>query len=214
MFTGIIEEIGVLEAVLPAQGGARLRLRAQIVMADLKEGDSVSVSGVCLTAVELRRDGFSADVSPETIKRSTLGGLTPGSFVNLERALTPSTRIGGHVVQGHVDGVGEIEAIEQVSGEYWWLTVRAGDELDRYLVEKGSVAVDGISLTIAEVEDGRFSVAVIPHTIAQTTLKHYRAGSRVNIETDVLAKYVEKLLRASASEGGRLTVDRLREMGW
>ncbi|HPT27979.1 MAG TPA: riboflavin synthase, partial [Bryobacteraceae bacterium] len=170
MFTGIIEEIGVLEAVLPAQGGARLRLRAQIVMADLKEGDSVSVSGVCLTAVELRRDGFSADVSPETIKRSTLGGLTPGSFVNLERALTPSTRIGGHVVQGHVDGVGEIEAIEQVSGEYWWLTVRAGDELDRYLVEKGSVAVDGISLTIAEVEDGRFSVAVIPHTIAQTTL--------------------------------------------
>lgn len=214
MFTGIIEEIGTVEAVQHASAGARLRVRASAVMDDLKEGDSVSVDGVCLTAVELRKDGFSADVSPETLKRSTLGEFTSGTPVNLERALTPSSRMGGHIVQGHVDATGEIEAIEQAGSGNWWLTVRVDEELDRYLVEKGSVAVDGISLTIAEVRNGRFSIAIIPHTFQQTALRFKRPGGRVNIEADILAKYVEKLLRGAGGHGGTLTVERLRELGW
>jgi riboflavin synthase len=214
VFTGIIEELGVVEAVEPVQGGARLRLAARLVTGDLKEGDSVSVSGVCLTAVDLRKGGFAADVSPETLKRSTLAGLTPGAMVNLERALTPTARMGGHIVQGHVDGVGEIESLEPSGAEGWWMWVRAPEELSRYLAFKGSVAIDGISLTIAEVEGCRIAVAVIPHTIQQTTLKHRRAGDRVNIETDVLAKYVEKLLETLDPQGRRLTVERLREQGW
>jgi riboflavin synthase len=214
VFTGIIEELGVVEAVEPVQGGARLRLRARLVMGDLKEGDSVSVSGVCLTAVDLRKGGFTADVSPETLKRSTLGGLMPGAMVNLERALTPTARMGGHIVQGHVDGVGEIESLEPSGVEGWWMRVRAPEELSRYLAFKGSVAIDGISLTIAEVEGCRLAVAVVPHTLAQTTLRLRRVGDRVNIETDVLAKYVEKLLGTLDPQGRRLTVDRLREQGW
>lgn len=214
MFTGIIEEIGTIEAVHSASGGARLKVRAAKVMGDMKEGDSISVDGVCLTAVELRKDGFSADVSPETLKRSTLGGLASGSPVNLERALTPGSRIGGHIVQGHVDTTGEIESIDQAGAGNWWLTVRPYEELDRYLVEKGSVAVDGISLTIAAVEVGRFSIAIIPHTFEQTALKFKRPGDPVNIEADILAKHVEKLLQAAGAAGGKLTAERLRELGW
>jgi len=214
MFTGMIEQIGAIEAVQPASLGARLRIRLAALMDDLKQGDSVSVNGVCLTTVELRAGGFSADVSPETLKRSTLGGLVPGSPVNLERALTPSSRMGGHIVQGHVDGTGEIEALERAGGGNWWLTVRPHQDLDRYLVEKGSIAVDGISLTIAAVQTGRFSIAVIPHTFLQTALKFKRPGDPVNIEADILAKHVEKLLRATGPAGGKFTVERLRELGW
>lgn len=214
MFTGIIEEIGVVETIESRQAGARVRLRAPLVGSDLAEGDSVSVSGVCLTAVELRPGSFAADVSPETLRRSTLGGLRQGSAVNLERALKPTSRMGGHIVQGHVDGAGSIESIEDSGGEGWWLTVRVPDELDRYFVFKGSIAIDGISLTLAEVERGRVSVAVIPHTYEHTTLKSRRPGDAVNIETDVLAKYVEKMLRSFKLNGETLTVERLREQGW
>ena len=214
MFTGIIEEIGVVEAIESRQAGARLRLRAPLVGSDLAEGDSVAVSGVCLTAVELRPTSFAADVSPETLRRSTLGGLRQGSAVNLERALKPTSRMGGHIVQGHVDGAGTIESIELTGGEGWWLSVRVPDELDRYFVFKGSIAIDGISLTLAEVERGRVAVAVIPHTYENTTLKSRRAGDAVNIETDVLAKYVEKMLKTIDMKGERLTVQRLREQGW
>jgi len=214
LFTGIIEEIGVVETVEARQGGARLRLRAPLAASDLAEGDSVSVSGVCLTAVELRATSFGADVSPETLKRSTLGGLRAGEMVNLERALKPTSRMGGHIVQGHVDGVGAVESLEQAGGEDWWLTVRVPEELDPYLVFKGSIAIDGISLTIAEVERGRVAVAVIPHTYEHTTLRLKRSGDGVNIETDVLAKYIEKMLKAFELKGERLTVERLREQGW
>ncbi|MBE0659642.1 MAG: riboflavin synthase [Bryobacteraceae bacterium] len=214
MFTGIIEEIGIIETIEPRQAGARLRLRAPLVASDLAEGDSISVSGVCLTAVELKPDSFAADVSPETLKRSTLGALRPGSAVNLERALKPSSRMGGHIVQGHVDGAGSIESIDHSGGGDWWLTVRVPDALDPYFVFKGSIAIDGISLTLAQVEPGRVSVAVIPHTYQNTTLKSRRPGDAVNIETDVLAKYVEKLLRAFNLKGDPLTVERLREQGW
>jgi riboflavin synthase len=214
MFTGIIEEIGIIETIEPRQAGARLRLRAPLVASDLAEGDSVSVSGVCLTAVELKPGSFAADVSPETLKRSTLGALRPGSAVNLERALKPSSRMGGHIVQGHVDGAGSIESIDQSGGGDWWLTIRVPDALDPYFVFKGSIAIDGISLTLAQVEPCRVSVAVIPHTYQNTTLKSCRPGDAVNIETDVLAKYVEKMLRAFNLKGDPLTVERLREQGW
>jgi riboflavin synthase len=214
VFTGIIEETGVVEAVEARQGGARLRLRAALVASDLAEGDSISVSGVCLTAVDLRAASFGADVSPETLKRSTLGGLRAGAMVNLERALRPTSRMGGHIVQGHVDGVGSIESLEQAGGDDWWLRVRVPEELDPYLVFKGSIAIDGISLTIAEVERGMVAVAVIPHTYEHTTLRLKHNGDGVNVETDVLAKYVEKMLKAIDLKGGRLTVERLREQGW
>jgi riboflavin synthase len=213
MFTGIIEEIGIVEAIEPRQSGARLRLRAPLVSSGLAEGDSVSVSGVCLTAVDLRAGSFAADVSAETLKRSTLGAFRPGSAANLERALKPTSRMGGHIVQGHLDGAGSIESIDQSGGD-WWLTVCVPDSLDPYFVFKGSIAIDGISLTLAQVEPGRVSVAVIPHTYNHTTLSSRRPGDAVNIETDVLAKYVEKMLRAFNLKGESLTVERLREQGW
>jgi riboflavin synthase len=214
LFTGLIEEIGIIDSIETRAGGARLRLRAPLVATGLSAGDSVSVSGVCLTAVDLRESSFGADVSPETLKRSTLGGLRTGSAVNLERALTPSSRMGGHIVQGHVDGVGEIESVEPAGGDNWWLRVRVRDELDPYLVFKGSITVEGISLTIAEVERGRVAVAVIPHTYEHTTLKLRRPGDAVNIETDVLAKYVEKMLKTFDLKEGKLTVEHLRKQGW
>ena len=214
MFTGLIEEIGFIDGIEPREGGARLRLRAPLVASTLATGDSVSVSGVCLTAVDIRSGAFSADVSPETLRRSTLGGLRTGSAVNLEQALKPTSRMGGHIVQGHVDAVGEIESIEQSGGGNWWLRVRVPEELDPYLVFKGSIAIDGISLTLAEATRGAAAVAVIPHTYENTTLKHRRPGDSVNIETDVLAKYVEKMLRAFDLKSGGLTVDKLREQGW
>lgn len=213
MFTGIIEEIGIVEAIEPRQSGARLRLRAPLVSSGLAEGDSVSVSGVCLTALDLRAGSFAADVSAETLKRSTLGAFRPGSAANLERALKPTSRMGGHIVQGHIDGAGSIESIDQSGGD-WWLTVCVPDSLDPYFVFKGSIAIDGISLTLAQVEPGRVSVAVIPHTYNHTTLSSRRPGDAVNIETDVLAKYVEKMLRAFNLKGESLTVERLREQGW
>jgi riboflavin synthase len=214
MFTGLIEETGAVEALEPRGTGSRLRIRAPLVAQDLKEGDSVSVSGVCLTAVDVRAGGFGADVSPETLRRSSLGALRTGSHVNIERALRPSSRMGGHIVQGHVDGVGVIESLELLGDNNWWLRVSVPEDLERYLVFKGSVAIDGISLTVAAVEQRVISVTIIPHTYANTTLRARRAGDSVNIETDVLAKYVEKMLGALDLRGSRITEQRLREEGW
>jgi len=215
MFTGIIEELGKVAALEPGEAGLRIRIHAPLVSPGLREGDSICVNGVCLTAVQLSSDGFSADVSPETVKRSSLSILRPGGVVNLERALPAGGRLGGHIVQGHVDGVGAIEALESVGGGNWWLTVSVPAELERYFVFKGSVAIDGISLTIADVGPGKISVAVIPHTRANTNLTVRRAGDPVNLETDVLAKYVEKMLSTlDLKPGGRLKVDELREQGF
>jgi riboflavin synthase len=213
MFTGIIEEVGRLAALEPKAAGGRLRIEARTVTADLHAGDSVAVNGVCLTAVDLRAGGFGADVSPETLRRSTLGALRAGDALNLERAMTPSSRFGGHIVLGHVDGVGEILEIERLGGENWRLALRVPEELDAYLVFKGSVAVEGISLTIAEVEKGRIEAAVIPHTWQATTLSRRRVGDRVNIETDILAKHVEKLLGRTGKPVG-LTEEKLRGLGF
>lgn len=196
MFTGIIEELGTLESFTPQPAGGRLRIRAATVLSDAFAGASIAVNGVCLTAVDLEPGSFAADLAPETLSRTNLGDLKPGDRVNLERPLSPTGRLGGHMVQGHVDGTGEFLALEPLGNDNWWLRIRVPAALDRYLIEKGSVAVDGISLTVARIGDGEMAITIIPHTYEHTTLGSYRPGSRVNLECDMLAKYVEKLMMA------------------
>jgi len=208
MFTGIIEELGTVEAVAP-----RLRVRCAAVMADMTEGASVAVNGVCLTAVDLRPGSFSADLAPETLRRSNLGDLRAGSRVNLERPLSPSGRLSGHFVQGHVDGTGEFLSLEALGDENYWLRLRVPAELDPYLVYKGSIAIDGISLTVASLEGDILAVTIIPHTYRNTTLAGYRPGARLNLECDILAKHVEKLLRTVEAKPP-LTVEELRRNGY
>ena len=208
MFTGIIEELGTV-----VNGGARLSIRCATVLGDAAVGSSIAVNGVCLTVAELRPDSFSADLAPETLGRSNLGDLRPGSRVNLERPLSPSGRMNGHIVQGHVDGTGEFLALDSLGDDNWWLRIRIPDELDAYLVYKGSIAIDGISLTVASIESGVLSATIIPHTFRNTTLGGYRPGARVNLECDILAKHVEKLLRRLDLKQP-LTVEKLREQGY
>jgi len=197
MFTGIVEELGTVVEFQTRAAGARLRVRCATVLEDLSEGASIAVNGVCLTAVGLEKDSFAADLAPETLRRSNLSGLTEGSRVNLERPVTPVTRLSGHIMQGHVDATGELIALDALGDGNYWLTVRVPRELDRYLVLKGSIAIDGISLTIAKLEDGPLvGVTIIPHTYMHTTLGSARAGARLNIEADVIAKHVEKLMGA------------------
>src|ERR1039458_3130552 len=276
MFTGIVEELGAVESIESRPAGARLKIHCQKVLADMTEGASIAVNGVCLTAVDLRPASFSADLAPETLRRSNLGALralsrvnlerplAPDgrlsgrseerrvgkecrstrclsdwssdvcssdllapetlrrsnlgalralSRVNLERPLAPDGRLSGHIVQGHVDATAEFLSLEALGDENWWLKVRVPAELDPYLVYKGSVAIDGISLTIAALEGDVLSVTIIPHTYRNTTLGTYQPGSRVNIECDILAKHVEKLIR-NLDLKPRLTVERLRDEGY
>ncbi|MGB9458072.1 MAG: riboflavin synthase [Bryobacteraceae bacterium] len=213
MFTGIIEELGTVEALETLPAGARLKVRCAVVPADMTIGSSVAVNGVCLTAVDAQPDSFSADLAPETLRRSNLGGLRAGSRVNLERPLSPNGRLSGHIVQGHVDGTGEFLSLEALGEENWWLRIRVPAELDPFLVYKGSIAIDGISLTIAALEGDALSVTIIPHTYRNTTLATYHPGARVNIECDILAKHVEKLLRKLDVKAG-LTVEKLQEQGY
>ena len=214
MFTGIIEEVGRIAGIEQQETGARFRIGASLVTKDLREGDSVAVNGVCLTAVGLSGDSFGADVSPETLKRSNLASLKGGSVVNLERPLTPSSRLGGHIVQGHVDGMGELLSLELLGDDNWWLQIKVPPELDRYFVYKGSVAIDGISLTIASIENGVLAVTIIPHTYRNTNLRTREPGDKVNLECDVLAKYVEKMFSALQAPKPGLTVEGLRELGY
>ena len=194
MFTGIIEELGTVERVTRGRVSAVLAIQAEAILSDLKIGDSVAVNGVCLTATSLTGHGFTADVMHETLDRSSLAGLGPGSPVNLERAMAADGRFGGHIVAGHVDGVGTIAAIEQDDNAIWF-TITAPEQVLRYVVEKGSITIDGISLTVAAVDGEGFSVSTIPHTVAQTNLNQRHRGDPVNLETDVVGKYIEKLLR-------------------
>jgi riboflavin synthase len=193
MFTGIIEELGRVGAVEKRGEDARIVIEAQLVTEDIHEGDSIAVNGVCLTALDVERNSFAADVSRETLNRSTLGRLQTGARVNLERSVTPVTRLGGHLVQGHVDARGEFLGAEAHGGSW---TVRIGypTEIARYLVFKGSVAVEGISLTIAELTDEFFAIAIIPKTWEVTNFSHLQPGDGVNLEVDVIAKYIERLL--------------------
>lgn len=197
MFTGIIEELGSVEAFEASARGARIVIAADIVTGDTANGDSIAVNGVCLTAVDVTPTSFAADVSPETLDRTTLSGLAVGSPVNLERAMLPTTRFGGHIVQGHVDGRGTfISATPE--GDFWTVRIGFPSELSRYLVHKGSIAVEGISLTIAALGEDHFDIAVIPKTWEMTNLSSLAPGDHVNLETDIIAKYVERLLRSRA----------------
>lgn len=215
MFTGIVEEMGVIRSIRRGAHSAVLFIGAETVLSDLKIGDSVAVNGVCLTATTVDGSGFTADVMHETLNRSSLGALVPGSPVNLERAMAANGRFGGHMVAGHIDGTGTITARRQDDNAVWY-TVSAAPSLLRYIVEKGSIAIDGISLTVASVETDRFSVSVIPHTAAVTVLGRKRPGDIVNLETDLIGKYVEKLLRpaeGTASKGG-ISLEFLMENGF
>jgi len=197
MFTGIVEELGTVAAVVDLGEAARLTVRGPLVTQDARHGDSIAVNGVCLTVVEVTDAAFTADVMKETLDRTGLGGLAAGDEVNLERAATLSTRLGGHLVQGHVDGVGVVTARQ--SGPRWEVvTVALPAELSRYVVHKGSITVDGVSLTVSALAAGAFQVSLIPATLKLTTLGHREVGDRVNLEVDVLAKYVESLLAARA----------------
>lgn len=197
MFTGIIEELGRVRAVEQNGENARIVIEARTVTEDTKLGDSIAVNGVCLTALDVQTDSFAADVSRETLDRSTLGRLKPGAPVNLERAVTPVTRLGGHIVQGHVDARGKFVSATDHLGS-WTVQIAYPSEIARYLVFKGSVAVEGISLTIANLSDDYFEIAVIPKTWEVTNFSHLQPGDDVNLEVDVIAKYVERILEVSA----------------
>ena len=201
MFTGLIEEVGRVRALVRRGGGARITVEAVRILEDVREGDSVAVDGACLTVAALDPTGFQADVSPETLERTTLGEFGPGRPVNLERALAAGGRLGGHLVTGHVDGVGVL-AGRRRRGNALILTLEAPAEVLAVSVAKGSVAVDGVSLTLNHVGEGTFSVAVIPHTAARTTLGDKAVGSRVNLESDLIGKYVARLLGRWAGPGG------------
>lgn len=194
MFTGIIEETGAVESVDRREAGARIAVHAAVVLSDLEIGGSIAVNGCCLTAIEITADGFAADLSPETMARTNLGDLTPGRRVNLERPLLPTSRLSGHFVQGHVDATGEFLEVAPAGDDNWMLRVRAPQATLKYLVYKGSVTIDGISLTVARLDGDVIEVAVIPHTFRETNLADRRPGERVNLECDVLAKHIERLL--------------------
>ncbi|MGP4025184.1 riboflavin synthase [Actinomadura sp. 3N407] len=193
MFTGIVEELGEIVGIEPQGDSVKLTVRGPLVTQDAVHGASIAVNGVCLTVVDVKDESFTADAIKETLDKSSLGALETGSKVNLERPVRLSDRLGGHLVQGHVDGVGEI--VSREPGERWdVVTVSLPPDLSRYLVEKGSITVDGISLTVVEAGADRFSIALIPTTLALTTLGHKKPGDPVNLEVDVVAKYVERML--------------------
>jgi len=188
MFTGIVEEVGSV-----AVAGHRMRIECERVLEDTREGSSIAVNGVCLTATQIEPNGFWCDLSPETLALTNLGALGEGSPVNLERPAAVGDRLSGHIVQGHVDGTAGFVLLEPLADGNWWLKVRIPAELDRYLIHKGSVTLDGVSLTVASLEGGVLGVAIIPHTYEHTILHTYRPGSAINVEVDLIGKYVEKL---------------------
>ena len=198
MFTGIVEERGTVASIEQLTNAARVAIRGSVVLSDVRAGDSIAVNGVCLTVVDLGPDYFTADVMEETLKRSSLDAVGAGSEVNLERAARLDSRLGGHLVQGHVDGTGEVLAIEP---DAHWTAMRISLPVDlgRYVVEKGSITVDGVSLTVVAVDDEAFSVSLIPTTLAETTLGSRQVGDRVNLEVDAIAKYVERLMQGRLS---------------
>ena len=199
MFTGIVEEKGRVVEMARSSTGARLVIAAREVLGDLAQGGSIAVNGCCLTAVEIGRNTFSADLSPETLDKTNLGGLSAGSPVNLERPLQLTGRLSGHFVLGHVDGTGEVRSLDDLGNGNWWLSVRVPGELLKFLVYKGSVAIDGISLTVASLEGSTIGIAVIPHTYDVTNLSSTRTGSAVNLECDMLAKHVHRLLKMGSA---------------
>src|SRR5947207_11259250 len=213
MFTGIIEEIGKVLRFEDSGGKRRLTVTSSQLARELKQGDSVAVSGVCLTAVEITPESFTADLAAETVRRTSLSRIQPGSLVNLELPARAGDRMGGHIVQGHVDGVGTLVSFEQIAdAEDHWLTIRIPAELAKYVVEKGSISIEGISLTVARIESDVITIAIIPHTATETNLRSLRPGDPVNIEVDVLAKYAEK--QAASRGASPLNVAELIAQGF
>lgn len=214
MFTGIIEEIGTVSSVKQSGSSSFIEIQAKKVLEDVHIGDSIAVNGVCLTVTHFGGGVFRADVMNETLSRSSLGKLTSGSPVNLERAMAANGRFGGHIVSGHIDGTGTVTDIKN-DGIAVWYTVSAAPELLHYIVEKGSIAIDGISLTVAKVTETSFSVSIIPHTAAQTILGRRKVGDIVNLENDIIGKYVEKLMKpAEAAPKSGITMEFLAKNGY
>lgn len=215
MFTGIIEEVGVINRLSLSGNSGSIDVKASKVLEGTKIGDSIAVNGVCLTVTNLKSNGFIADVMPETIARSSLNILTTGSLVNLERAMPADGRFGGHIVSGHIDGTGLIEEIYRDENAVR-ISIRAANDIMQLIVEKGSITIDGISLTVASTAEDSFSVSVIPHTLSETSLIKKEIGNPVNLETDIIGKYVQKLLKSSSNEvkSNELTIEYLKEMGF
>lgn len=216
MFTGIIQAVGRIAAIEKQGGDARLRIdTGTLDMRDVQRGDSIAVSGVCLTAIECGANAFGADVSGETLARTTLGSLRTGSRVNLEKALTPSSRLGGHLVSGHVDGVGEVTD-RSADARSVRFRIQAPAALARYIAAKGSICLDGVSLTVNAVDGAHFEINIVPHTLRATTLDEYQAGRRVNLEVDLIARYLERLLlgERAANAGATITQTFLAEHGY
>lgn len=212
MFTGIIEELGTVITLRREANVARLALKAQTVREDLKIGDSLATNGVCLTVERIEAAQLWLTMMPETLKRTTLGTLNPGDKVNLERALRVDSRLGGHILAGHVDGIGTLARISGV-GEESIYTISMPRELARFIAPKGSVAIDGISLTVVDVTADTFTVSLIRHTLGATTLAHHTPGSKVNLEVDLLARYIDRIL-TNREQTGELSMERLRELGY
>ncbi|MDO6840438.1 riboflavin synthase [Paraglaciecola chathamensis] len=208
MFTGIIEDVGHIEFLTPTGDDIRLRIRVnKLDMSDVALGDSIANNGVCLTVVDMSASGFSADVSHETIKRSGFADYKAGSKVNLEKAMLPSSRFGGHIVSGHVDGVGEVISVNPV-GRYVEIWVQAPNDLARYLAEKGSITVDGVSLTVNAVDGAKFLITLIPHSLQETIIGGYKKGTKINLEVDVVARYLERLMLGDkAAQSGQQKSD-------
>ena len=217
MFTGIIQAVGEVAAAQPSGGDLRLRIQTgKLDLSDVQLGDSICTNGCCLTVIELPGDGYWADVSVESLNFTTLGDLKPGSKVNLEKALTPASRLGGHIVSGHVDGVGEVVSLEEDARSIRFV-LRAPDELAKYIAHKGSITVDGTSLTVNAVDGAEFDLNIIPQTMAETVFGEYQPGSRVNLEVDVIARYLERLVQgddAAKPGAGGLSMQTLAENGF
>ena len=215
MFTGIIEELGTIATLERRGDGAKIKIAAQTVTKDSKDGDSIAVNGVCLTAIDIKNDSFAADVSGETLKRSTLGRLNTGARVNLERAVTPTTRLGGHIVQGHVDATGTFLQATK-AGDFWTVRIGYPKEISKYLIYKGSISVEGISLTVANLADDSFEIAVIPKTWDLTNLHTLKNGDAVNLEADTIAKYVERIMLygQGGEKNGGVTLEKLNRLGF
>jgi riboflavin synthase len=213
MFTGLVEEVGTVTGIVERGGNHRITIHAPNSAKELKEGNSVSVSGVCLTALDIKPDSFCADLAAETWARTSLSRMTEGAKVNLELPLRADGRLGGHIVQGHVDGVARFAGLEAIpNADDFWLQLDIPQELEKYVVFKGSIAIEGISLTVAKLEGLRLTVAIIPHTVKMTNLNSLRSGDPVNIETDIVSKYLEKWTHQG--EGSSLTVERLVAQGF
>lgn len=215
MFTGIIEEVGRVERIKQQGGNRKLTVQCADVLRDLTKGDSVSVSGVCLTAVDITSGSFSADLAEETWERTSFSRIREGALVNLERPMRANGRFDGHIVQGHVDGTGEFQSLKRIpDADDYWLRISIPSELTRYVIAKGSLAIEGISLTVAKIDGVEVTAAIIPHTAEVTNLKSLKAGDPVNLEVDMIAKYVEKMMAAKPAASSAMTIESLVSQGF